>query len=163
MNFEINVDYSDLASLAVVVGRLSKTVSEKVDEALDQWGAIVVKHIQDDLLSGQMIKVKSGKLKESVGYSHDDFLEIRVYQDTDDAFYGGILTHGISQSYPIWAHGRALTIMLGAGGELLRRKVTYPGMEEKPFMAQGLEDELPQLRLMVTKAIEDAAAEAAAV
>lgn len=162
MNFKIDVDYSDLTRLNVVVGKLEEYVKEKVDGALDEWGAIVVKHIQDDLLSGQMLKVRSGKLKESVGYSHDNFLEVQVYQDTDEAPHGAILTHGIPHSYPIWAHGRALRVLLATGEELFRRRVTYPGMEQHPFMLKGLEDELPQLRQMITKAIEDAAAEAAA-
>jgi len=149
-----------VAYLAALPSSLARMILEKFQQKATETS----QHIKADLLSGQLLGVKTGRLRSSIVgrvYASKGRVTINI-QSRGDVPYAGIYEKGGEiRSHVIRAKGRGLSFVGKRDGKrILVPEVELPAIavRGRHYLEQGVADKMPSLIEAIGEAIYDARA-----
>jgi len=154
---KIQVNQTDLNRITQRFQNLARNLAPAVRQSLAQEaGTIVTDWIRYGLLSGQVLKARTGRLRDSVK-SIATGQGVRIYQDAAEAPYGRFHEFGVPHPWRIAPRDPRGVLRFNAGGrEVFARYVTHPGLPARPFLSRGIREKFPIAMRTVEKAMKKA-------
>lgn len=141
----INVTINGDTELIAKIGGYSNRLHDELLPAMKTIGLELQTKVQDEKLSGQVLKVETGALRRSIHESTDDqgqLITTQVFSSGDVKYaaiheFGG--TTGPHEILPV--KGKVLAFPMG-GEMVFTTKVNHPGskMPERSFMRSSLKE-----------------------
>ena len=157
MRLTANITYP--SNLILKIRELSKggAASKVLNDAITGLAIKLQTKIKDEKLSGQVLHVRSGALRQSINY--------RV-SGTGSSITAEVFSHGVpyaaihefgghTKPHKIEAiHAQALHFLMG-GKDIFVKSVNHPGsvMPERSYMRSSLQEMLPEIRKTLLRAI----------
>jgi hypothetical protein len=170
----VEVTSESLTSLLVRLSEASGAAQAGMRRGVNAAAIDLVSYIKRDLLSGQVLKNRTGNLRRAVFSRMDG--DVGVVGVGPEAPYGKIQEYGVAHPWTITAHGaiiaaagrsgldvsgmegaKALHFKIGGEG-FFAQSVTIPGLTAKPFMTRGLTERTPKLRDIIQRFVSAAVA-----
>jgi len=148
MGFRFEVNQDDLRRITQRFSRLSRTMQPAVAKAAAEVaGPIFTDWIKYGLLSGRVLKVRTGKLRDSIKWQAVPN-GVRIYQDEAMAPYGRFHEFGVPHPWKIAPRDPNGVLRFQVGGkEVFARYVTHPGLPARPFLMRGVQEKMgPAMR-----------------
>jgi phage gpG-like protein len=139
------------ARLDAMPGRLHDGLAR----AVVRLGLALQKKIQDEKLSGQVLKVRTGSLRSSINTEVTNTATRIEASVGANVKYAAVHEYGVDHPWTIWAKGRALRFELG-GRVLFRKSVRHPPLPERSFLRSALADMAPAIDAGLREAVEQA-------
>ncbi len=154
----ISMTYDSAKALAVrarVAGiRRDVAAGGQINQALDDGAEVIADWIKYGLLSGRVLKVRSGNLRDSVHVERQGPFQVSVVQDDAAAPYGPMQELGVPHPWVILPKSaRALRFEIG-GKVFFAKRVVHPGLEARPFMSRGMSDKRAAAFALIEAAVE---------
>lgn len=142
---ELDLTLHDLAELPA-----------KARRRLQEDGATVITDwIKYGLLSGRVLKVRSGALRDSIG-SRPTLDGVEIYQDASEAPYGPVFEYGVDHSWRIEPQDPKGVLRFEVDGRVIYAKyVTHPPQEARPFLSRGVEEKLPAVKALIDQTVKE--------
>lgn len=153
MGFSIQVNPQDQARLKLRLDTLARTAKPTMKAALQEAAGVIVDWIKYGLLSGRVLKVRTGNLRDSI-MTMPVADGVKIYQDTAKAPYGPVFEFGVTHAWDIYPR-TAKALRFTAGGKVVFSKhVVHPPQEPRPFMSRGVEEKRDAAMLILEKAFQ---------
>lgn len=118
-------------------------------------GLDLQRHVQADKLSGQVLKVRTGRLRSSINLAVDNTATSVSATVGTNVSYASIHEFGVSHPWIIEARrGKALAFEVG-GNTIFRKRVTHPPLPERSFLRSALRDMAPQIEAAYREAVAE--------
>jgi hypothetical protein len=152
----VEVTSESLTSLLVRLSEASSAAQAGMRRGVEAASIDLVSYIKRDLLSGQVLKNRTGNLRRAVFSRMDG--DVGVVGVGPEAPYGKFQEFGVAHPWTITAtNTSALRFMIG-GRAVFAKSVTHPGLPERSFMRRGLTEETPKLRDIIQRFVSAAVA-----
>ena len=170
----VEVTQQSETALLVRLSEASKDAQAGMHRGVEAAAITLASYIKKELLSGQVLKNRTGNLRRAVFSRMDG--DVGIVGVGAEAPYGIVHEYGVKHPWTITAHGvtvaaagkagldvsgiegaKALRFVLG-GSVIFAKSVTHPGLKERPFMRRGLTEETPKLRTIIQRYVGAAVA-----
>jgi hypothetical protein len=150
---------STIAAMRAKGPRIVSVLMSKVNLLMTQLGSFV----QTQKLSGQVLGVRSGKLRASISALPTQLVGTKiigtVQQDPTIAFYGRANEFGLLHPWEIVASKQRFLKFISDGKVNFRRSVTHPPLPPRPFFAPSEMENagkiLAELNTSIRKVVEE--------
>ncbi len=140
-------DKAFLARLGAAPGRMKV----EIDATVLKLGYALQARVQTQKLTGQVLKVRTGRLRSSIAQGGTDSRSrFESTADTAIAYVGTNVSYGVAWERGIAARDivpiRAKALRFTIGGEILfRKRVRMPAQAPRPFLEPALREMRPQI------------------
>lgn len=123
---------------------LPKAAKVEIDATVLKLGYELERRVKVDYLSGQVLKVRTGRLRSSIGHGNEGSVSHQETTATTSIYYVGTnVGYGVAWERGIAARDivpvRAKALRFEIGGEVLFRKhVHIPAQPARPFLEPAL-------------------------
>jgi phage gpG-like protein len=140
-----------VARLDAMPGR----VHDGLARAVVRLGLALQKKVQEEKLSGQVLKVRTGSLRSSINTEVTDTPAVITASVGTNIRYARPHEYGVDHPWTIAAKGRALRFEIG-GRVLFRKSVRHPPLPERSFLRSALADMAPVIEAGLREAVAEA-------
>jgi len=153
-------------ALLARMGNVSSRVKAKVDEAVSRLGYMLQRKVQVDKLTGQVLRVRTDRLRGSISPSSGESASRFVFTSTSAiAYVGTKVPYGVAWERGISAHDivpiRAKALRFEIGGEVVFSKRAHiPAQAARPFLQPTLYELRPVILRELGQALTDGTREA---
>lgn len=154
---KIEPNQSDFQRVSQRFANLARELAPAVRRSLaTDAGTIITDHIKYNLLSGRVLKVRTGRLRDSIKLL-PVANGVRIYQDEGEAPYGRFHEFGVMRSWEIRPRDPNGVLHFTVGGkEIFTKRVVHPGLPERSFLRRGVQEKLGPARQALERAIQRA-------
>ena len=126
------------------LGRVGPSMKQEVDDAVRKLGYALQARVQMNKLTGQVLKVRTGRLRSSVTDRFESTPTTAVSTVGTNVSYGVAWEKGIAAHDIVPIHAKALRFEIG-GEVFFRKKVHIPAQAPRQFLEPALQEMRPQI------------------
>lgn len=154
---KLQANPADVQRISQRFASLSQTLAPAVRRSLSEdAGQIIADWIKYGLLSGQVLKTRTGNLRDSIKTLAVS-TGVRIYQDEGMAPYGRYHEFGVPHPWRIAPRDPRGVLSFKVGGkQVFAKYVTHPGLPARPFMARGVREKIGPAMIALEKAMNKA-------
>ncbi len=157
--FTVKATVVGAAEVKAKLARAGTTIHDAVYKAVQEMGLRLLAHVKADKLSGQVLHVRTGRLRRSINMRmSDDGSSIYASVGTNVVYARINELGGTTSPHEIVAkNAQALHFVMG-GKDVFVRKVNHPGSKvpERSFLRSALADMRPEIIARIQQALNQA-------
>jgi hypothetical protein len=148
------------------IGAMPRAVKAEVDATVNKLGFRLQALVQTTKLTGQVLRVRTGRLRSSIARGDPDSRSrFEATPTTATAIVGTNVSYGVDWERGIAAHDvvpvHAKALRFEVGGQVLfRKKVHIPAQAPRQFLEPALQDIRPEAERELAAALKRGAQEA---
>lgn len=151
---EVIGDAALVARLDAMPGR----VHDGLAPAVTRLGFELQRKVQSEKLTGQVLKVRTGRLRSSINTEIEDSGSEVAASVGTNVSYGKIHEYGVGRSWLVEArNAKALRFTVG-GRTVFARRVVHPPLPERSFLRSALAEMAPAIEEGLREAVARAIA-----
>ena len=139
-------------SLIERLGRVAPAMKKEVDATVMKLGFELQARVQTQKLTGQVLHVRTGRLKSSITQRFESTAEMATSIVGTNVSYGVMWEKGIAAHDVVPVKAKALRFEIG-GQIFFRKKVHIPAQAARPFLEPALQEMRPQIVDELQKAL----------